>query len=102
MTGRDAVILCGDARVMADVETSRRQTNVVRHFEMLDLSDEKRQFAYYDPGVGTFSSPGAWNQKDTGILDALDKMALATVEPAVLSQLGAALATAGGVTPSWP
>lgn len=36
-------------------------TNVVRLFNLLDLSDPARQVAYYDPGVGTFSSPGAWS-----------------------------------------
>lgn len=35
-------------------------TNVVRLFEMLDLSDPGRQIAYYDPGVGTFSAAGTW------------------------------------------
>ncbi|MFI6367079.1 DUF2235 domain-containing protein [Nocardia sp. NPDC050630] len=35
-------------------------TNVVRLFEMLDLSDATKQIAYYDPGVGTFSAQGAW------------------------------------------
>jgi uncharacterized protein (DUF2235 family) len=35
-------------------------TNVVRLFDMLDLSDVSKQVAYYDPGVGTFSSPAAW------------------------------------------
>lgn len=35
-------------------------TNVVRLFDLLDLSDPARQVAYYDPGVGTFSSPAAW------------------------------------------
>lgn len=35
-------------------------TNVVRMFDMLDLSDPSRQVAYYDPGVGTFSSAAAW------------------------------------------
>ena len=35
-------------------------TNVVRMFEVLDLSDPSRQVAYYDPGVGTFHHPGAW------------------------------------------
>lgn len=35
-------------------------TNVVRMFAMLDLSDPAKQVAYYDPGVGTFSSPAAW------------------------------------------
>ena len=35
-------------------------TNVVRFYELLDLSDPTEQVAYYDPGVGTFSSSGAW------------------------------------------
>ena len=35
-------------------------TNVVRLYEMLDLSDPSKQIAYYDPGVGTFSAQGAW------------------------------------------
>jgi uncharacterized protein (DUF2235 family) len=35
-------------------------TNVVRMFDLLDLRDPSRQVAYYDPGVGTFSSPAAW------------------------------------------
>lgn len=35
-------------------------TNVVRLFELLDLQDPTKQVAYYDPGVGTFSSPAAW------------------------------------------
>lgn len=35
-------------------------TNVVRLFDVLDLSDPDKQVAYYDPGVGTFSSPAAW------------------------------------------
>ena len=37
-----------------------RNTNVVLLYQMLDLSDPSRQVAYYDPGVGTFSSGGAW------------------------------------------
>jgi uncharacterized protein (DUF2235 family) len=39
---------------------AHRNTNVVLLHEMLDLSDPTKQVAYYDPGVGTFSSPGAW------------------------------------------
>lgn len=35
-------------------------TNVVRLYSMLDLSDPARQIAYYDPGVGTFAAAGAW------------------------------------------
>ena len=36
-------------------------TNVVRLFDLLDLRDPEAQVAYYDPGVGTFSSPSAWS-----------------------------------------
>ncbi|MDN3497037.1 DUF2235 domain-containing protein [Planococcus sp. APC 4015] len=35
-------------------------SNSVRVWELLDHSDPTRQLAYYDPGVGTFASPGAW------------------------------------------
>jgi uncharacterized protein (DUF2235 family) len=40
---------------------AKGSTNVVRLFEMLDLSDPATQVAYYDPGVGTFSAHGAWS-----------------------------------------
>jgi uncharacterized protein (DUF2235 family) len=36
-------------------------TNVVRLLNLLDLKDPAKQVAYYDPGVGTFSSPSAWS-----------------------------------------
>lgn len=36
-------------------------TNVVRLFNLLDLHDPARQVGYYDPGVGTFATPGAWS-----------------------------------------
>jgi uncharacterized protein (DUF2235 family) len=39
---------------------AKGNTNVVRLYEMLDLSDPTRQIAYYDPGVGTFSAAAAW------------------------------------------
>ena len=35
-------------------------TNVVRLFAALDLSNPEVQVGYYDPGVGTFSSRAAW------------------------------------------
>jgi uncharacterized protein (DUF2235 family) len=38
---------------------ARGNTNVLRVFELLDLSDPARQVGYYDPGVGTFSATGA-------------------------------------------
>ena len=36
-------------------------TNVVRLYGMLDLTDPSRQVAYYDPGVGTMGARGAWS-----------------------------------------
>ncbi|MEP7021875.1 MAG: DUF2235 domain-containing protein [Pseudonocardiales bacterium] len=39
---------------------AKGNTNVVRLYEMLDLSDPSKQIGYYDPGVGTFSANGAW------------------------------------------
>lgn len=36
-------------------------TNVVRLLNLLDLTDPAKQVAYYEPGVGTFSSPAAWS-----------------------------------------
>ena len=36
-------------------------TNVVRLFSLLELQDPAKQVGYYDPGVGTFSTPGAWS-----------------------------------------
>jgi uncharacterized protein (DUF2235 family) len=39
---------------------AKGNTNVVRLYEMLDLTDPSKQIAYYDPGVGTFSAQGAW------------------------------------------
>ncbi len=35
-------------------------SNSVRLYELLDHGDSTQQLAFYDPGVGTFSSPGAW------------------------------------------
>lgn len=36
-------------------------TNVLRLYDLLDLSDPARQVGYYSPGVGTFASPAAWS-----------------------------------------
>lgn len=52
------IVVCLDGtgnQIKAD-----QNTNVVRLYEMLDLSQPERQIAFYDPGVGTFSSSGAW------------------------------------------
>lgn len=52
------VVVCLDGT--GNQVAARDSTNVVRLFEMLDLSDPGAQVAYYDPGVGTFSAQGAW------------------------------------------
>jgi uncharacterized protein (DUF2235 family) len=39
---------------------AKGNTNVVHVYGALDLTDPATQVAYYDPGVGTFSAPGAW------------------------------------------
>lgn len=39
---------------------AKGNTNVVLLYAMLQLGDPTKQVAYYDPGVGTFSSSGAW------------------------------------------
>lgn len=35
-------------------------TNVVRLFSLLELTDPERQVTYYDPGVGTLGSSRSW------------------------------------------
>lgn len=52
------LVMCLDGT--AGQVRGKGDSNSVRLYEMLDLSDESTQIAYYDPGVGTFSSPGAW------------------------------------------
>jgi uncharacterized protein (DUF2235 family) len=52
------IVICFDGT--GNQLKAKGNTNVVRLFEMLDLSDPTKQIAYYDPGVGTFSSAGAW------------------------------------------
>ncbi len=39
---------------------AKGNTNVVRLYEMLDLSEPSSQIAYYDPGVGTLGAQGSW------------------------------------------
>ncbi|WBM80402.1 DUF2235 domain-containing protein [Cryobacterium breve] len=39
---------------------ARGDSNVIKVFGMLDLTDPTKQIAYYDPGVGTFSSSASW------------------------------------------
>lgn len=52
------IVLCLDGT--GNQLKAKGNTNVVRLFELLDLSDPSKQIAYYDPGVGTFSAQGAW------------------------------------------
>ena len=53
------IVICLDG-TNNQVRAGGHNTNVVRLFDMLDLRDPNRQVGYYDPGVGTFSSPAAW------------------------------------------
>ena len=57
MAGKNLVVCLDGTGNQVKVD---RNTNVLRLFDMLDYSDESRQIAYYDPGVGTFSALGAW------------------------------------------
>ncbi|HEU4514132.1 MAG TPA: DUF2235 domain-containing protein [Nocardioidaceae bacterium] len=63
------VVVCLDGT--GNQVKAKGSTNVVRLFEMLDLSDETKQVAYYDPGVGTFSSQGAWTPAGKAITKGL-------------------------------
>jgi hypothetical protein len=39
---------------------AKGNTNVLLLYQLLDHSNPTKQIAYYDPGVGTFASAGAW------------------------------------------
>lgn len=52
------VVICLDGT--GNELKAKDNTNVVALYDLLDLSDPTKQVAYYDPGVGTFSAPGAW------------------------------------------
>jgi uncharacterized protein (DUF2235 family) len=52
------VVLCLDGT--NNKVRAAANTNVVRMFDLLNLSDPAKQVAYYQPGVGTFSSAAAW------------------------------------------
>lgn len=41
-------------------EVSRKRTNILRLYGVLEKSDE--QLVYYDPGVGTFGADNAWSR----------------------------------------
>jgi uncharacterized protein (DUF2235 family) len=49
------IVICLDG---TNNEFGVSNTNVVRLFQSLDLSDPSRQVGYYDPGVGTIAEPG--------------------------------------------
>lgn len=51
------IVVCFDG-TGADIR-AKGNTNVVQLFRRLEY-DRERQLTYYDPGVGTFSSAGAW------------------------------------------
>lgn len=53
------VVMCLDGT--GNQLKAKGNTNVVKLFQMLDLSDPSQQIGYYDPGVGTFSASGAWS-----------------------------------------
>lgn len=50
------IVICSDG---TGNEYGRANSNVVKLFETLDLSDKSRQIAFYDPGLGTAPRPGA-------------------------------------------
>lgn len=53
------IVICLDG-TGNELKAKNANTNVVALYDLLDLDDPAEQVAYYDPGVGTFSSPGAW------------------------------------------
>lgn len=53
------LVVCLDGTA-GEVRHKKKDSNVVRLYGMLDLSDPAKQVAYYDPGVGTFAAPSAW------------------------------------------
>src|SRR3712207_1986787 len=54
------IVICLDG-TGNELKAKDANTNVVKLYDLLDLDDPAKQVAYYDPGVGTFSSPGAWS-----------------------------------------
>ncbi len=56
-SGKNIVICCdGTGNEYGD-----NNTNVVKLFSLI-VKDPRKQIAFYDPGVGTFSAPGAWTK----------------------------------------
>jgi uncharacterized protein (DUF2235 family) len=61
-------------------------TNVVRLFAALDLSNPGVQVRYYDPGVGIFSSRAAW----TPVARTVSRYAGLMIDPGLRQNLGEA------------
>lgn len=59
------IVLCLDGT--GNEVKAKGRSNVLKLFEVLDLSDPARQVAYYDPGVGTFAAPSAWSAPARGL-----------------------------------
>ena len=59
------IVLCLDGTGNQLKDTGN--TNIVKLYAMLDLSDPTKQVAFYDPGVGTFSAQGAWTPFARGL-----------------------------------
>jgi len=49
------LVICLDG---TNNEFGRTNTNVVKLYQCLELSDTSRQIGYYDPGLGTIAEPG--------------------------------------------
>ncbi|OZC01139.1 T6SS phospholipase effector Tle1-like catalytic domain-containing protein [Rubricoccus marinus] len=59
------VVLCLDG---TNNEYGKRNTNVVRLFELLEKDDPDRQAAFYDPGIGTFSASPVLNAATRSVM----------------------------------
>ncbi|MFC6080131.1 DUF2235 domain-containing protein [Sphaerisporangium aureirubrum] len=59
------IVLCLDGT--GNEVKAREATNVFKIVELLDLRDPEKQVVYYDPGVGTFTSPRAWTAVARGL-----------------------------------
>lgn len=53
------LVLCLDGTA-GEVRSRQTDSNPVQTYDLLDLSDPKKQIAYYSAGVGTEAAPGAW------------------------------------------
>src|SRR3954454_9384422 len=62
------IILCFDG---TNNEYDATNTNVVKIYAMLDRT-RADQFAYYQPGIGTFAPPGVWGKIKKWVVTRLD------------------------------